>query len=104
MNKIGKRMKFRRKKKEKTKTENRARKALKTISLILGEESRNLDILEIIMDFLYKSVWHRSLTQLFKPFRFWCRICGDIHNSLSRIYMYSMELPKNLYLTLFSSR
>jgi hypothetical protein len=40
INKIGKKIKFRRKKKEKTKTENRARKALKTISLILGEEQR----------------------------------------------------------------
>lgn len=36
INKIGKRIRFRRKKKEKIKTENRAKKALKTISLILG--------------------------------------------------------------------
>ena len=36
INKIGKRIRFRKKKKEKLKTENRARKALKTISLILG--------------------------------------------------------------------
>lgn len=36
INKIGKRIRFRRKKKEKMKTENRAKKALKTISLILG--------------------------------------------------------------------
>ena len=36
INKIGKRIRFRRKKKEKLKTENRAKKALKTISLILG--------------------------------------------------------------------
>ena len=36
INKIGKRIRFRRRKKEKIKTENRAKKALKTISLILG--------------------------------------------------------------------
>ena len=36
INKIGKRIRFRKKKKEKIKTENRAKKALKTISLILG--------------------------------------------------------------------
>ena len=36
INKIGKRIRFRKKKKEKLKTENRAKKALKTISLILG--------------------------------------------------------------------
>ena len=36
MRRIGKRIRFRRKKKEKLKTENRAKKALKTISLILG--------------------------------------------------------------------
>ena len=36
LNKIGKKIRFRKKKREKVKTENRARKALKTISLILG--------------------------------------------------------------------
>ena len=36
MRKIGKRIRFRRKKKEKLRTENRARKALRTISVILG--------------------------------------------------------------------
>ena len=37
INRVGKKIRFRRKKKEKIKTENRARKALKTISLILGK-------------------------------------------------------------------
>jgi hypothetical protein len=29
--------------------------------------------------FLHKSLWPRSLTLPFKPFRFWLRILGDIH-------------------------
>jgi len=29
--------------------------------------------------FLHKSVWHRSLTLHFEPFRFWLQILGDIH-------------------------
>ncbi len=28
--------------------------------------------------FLHKSLWPRSLTLAFKPFRFWLRILGDI--------------------------
>ena len=40
INRVGKKIRFRRKKKEKIKTENRARKALKTISLILGKGNR----------------------------------------------------------------
>ncbi len=28
--------------------------------------------------FLHKSLWPRSLTLPFKPFRFWLRILGDI--------------------------
>ena len=40
MNRVGNKIRFRRKKKEKLKTENRARKALKTISLILGKNTQ----------------------------------------------------------------
>jgi hypothetical protein len=29
--------------------------------------------------FLLESLWHRSLTLSFKPFRFWLQILGDIH-------------------------
>jgi hypothetical protein len=32
------------------------------------------------LGFLHKSVWHRSLTLHFDPFRFWLRIRGDIRN------------------------
>jgi hypothetical protein len=32
------------------------------------------------LGFLHKSVRHRSLTLHFEPFRFWLRICRDIHN------------------------
>jgi hypothetical protein len=32
------------------------------------------------LGFLQKMVPHRSLTLPFEPFRFWLRICGDIHN------------------------
>jgi hypothetical protein len=32
---------------------------------------------------LYRSVWHRSLTQLLKHLRFWLGIRGDIHNRKS---------------------
>ena len=44
MNKVGKKIRFRRKKRDKQKTENRARKALKTISLILGNSYRLINI------------------------------------------------------------
>ena len=44
MNKVGKKIRFRRKKRDKQKTENRARKALKTISLILGNIYRLINI------------------------------------------------------------
>jgi hypothetical protein len=33
-----------------------------------------------LLGFLQKLVPHRSLTLPFEPFRFWLRICGDIHN------------------------
>jgi hypothetical protein len=36
----------------------------------------------ILIFFLNKSVWHRSLTQLLKPSWFWLRIRGDICNRI----------------------
>ncbi len=56
MNRVGNKIRFRRKKKEKLKTENRARKALKTISLILGKYAQknqlfSLDLPEGFFDF-----------------------------------------------------
>jgi hypothetical protein len=34
----------------------------------------------IFRGLLHKSVQHRSLTLPFEPYRFWIRICRDIHN------------------------
>jgi hypothetical protein len=52
--------------------------------------------------FLYKLVRHRSLTQLFIPFRFWRLIQGNIRNRKSTpCYQGYRESPRNRYRTLF---
>ena len=65
MNRVGKKIRFRRKKKEKLKTENRAKKALKTISLILGSNGNCANPANDVVPLVFPVPSHLFFTFLF---------------------------------------
>jgi hypothetical protein len=52
------------------------------ISLLLLKGHGNEPVFPM---FLHKSLWPRSLTLPFKPFRFWLRIIGDKNRKVDKI-------------------